>query len=102
MAHSSEVSEYVANIVANEGEDPIEIPLQDDGTISLAQLNSEFSKFGQVTGLFFRTSQKRKRAVKLDTSRNCLLPPEPLSKWDDTHYICVFNKTSTGNSNNIV
>ena len=96
MAHSSEVSDYVANIVAHKGDDPIQIPLQDNGTISLAVLKSQF---GQVTGLYFLISTNCKRAVNLDISGNYFLPPKPSNKWGNTLYICVLNETITGNSN---
>jgi len=64
------MSEWVA-VVSEEGDEPIEIPTESDGTMLLSTLSAQFPK---VTGLKFRNPETNNlRGVRCQD--NCLFPP---------------------------
>lgn len=76
-----------------EGEEPIELPTEDDGTLLLSTLAAQFPG---TCGLKYRNPESRAlRGVRLVEGR--LHPPE--SGWGGVVYYCVFPK---GNSIAIV
>lgn len=75
------------------GDEECEVPLEDDGTLLLATLQSIFPS---ATGLKFRGPTNCYRAVKIDTESK-FHPPgaSDLDGWgcDKINYLCVFPKT---------
>jgi len=80
-------------VVQEEGDEPIEIPTESDGTILLTSLTAQFPG---VTGLKFRNPETNTlRGVRC--SENQLFPPcqsqvdsdEPQSTWGGHTYICT-------------
>ena len=88
------MSEWVA-VVSEEGEEPIEIPTESDGTMLLSTLSAQFPK---VTGLKFRNPENNLlRGVRCHD--NTLFPPFPpaaateepgcsTGTWGGHTYIC--------------
>lgn len=76
---------YVA-ITEEEGEDPVEVPCEPDGTLLISTLQAQFPG---CSGLRFKTQSGAYRGVRLVELR--LLPPE--DGWEGTVYICVFPKS---------
>ena len=85
------MSEWVA-VVSDEGEEPIEIPTESDGTMLLSTLSAQFPK---VTGLKFRNPENNLlRGVRCHD--NTLFPPFPPATegegssgtWGGHTYIC--------------
>lgn len=69
-----------------EGEEPIELPTEDDGTLLLSTLAAQFPG---TCGLKYRNSESRVlRGVRLVEGR--LHPPE--NGWGSVVYYCVFPK----------
>ena len=76
------MSEWVA-VVQDEGDEPIEIPTESDGTILLSSLTAQFPG---VTGLKFRNPETNTlRGVRC--ADNSLYPPEE-EGWGKYTYIC--------------
>ena len=81
--NQSEMSEWVA-VVQEEGDEPIEIPTESDGTILLTSLTAQFPG---VTGLKFRNPETNTlRGVRC--SENQLFPPSE-EGWGKHSYICT-------------
>jgi len=80
-------------VVAEEGEEPIEIPTENDGTILLSSLRAQFS---EAIGLKFRNpSTNILRGVRM--LDNVLHAPYPGQKWGNCTYICTKSpEQSTG------
>ena len=77
------MSEWVA-VVEHEGDEPIEIPTESDGTILLSSLTAQFPG---VTGLKFRNPETNTlRGVRC--ADNSLFPPSEESGWGACTYIC--------------
>jgi len=77
------MSEWVA-VVQDEGDEPIEIPTESDGTILLTSLTAQFPG---VTGLKFRNPETNTlRGVRC--SENQLFPPNE-DGWGTDTYICT-------------
>lgn len=77
------MSEWVA-VVQEEGDEPIEIPTESDGTILLTSLTAQFPG---VTGLKFRNPETNTlRGVRC--SENQLFPPSE-EGWGKHSYICT-------------
>lgn len=77
-------------VAEDEGEEPIELPLEDDGTLLLSTLSAQFPG---SSGLKFRNPDtKAIRGVRLNEGR--LHPPHD-DGWGTQIYNCVFPK---GNS----
>lgn len=72
-------------VAEDEGEEPIELPLEDDGTLLLSTLAAQFPG---TSGLKFRTESNTFRGVRLADVK--FHPPE--NSWSDTIYYCVFLK----------
>ena len=88
------MSEWIA-VVSEEGEEPIEIPTESDGTMLLSTLSAQFPK---VTGLKFRNPESNLlRGVRCHD--NTLFPPIPpnpeageaggAGSWGGHTYICT-------------
>ena len=77
------MSEWVA-VVQEEGDEPIEIPTESDGTILLTSLTAQFPG---STGLKFRNPETNTlRGVRC--SENQLFPPHE-DGWSSHTYICT-------------
>lgn len=72
-------------VAEDEGEEPIELPLEEDGTLLLSTLTAQFPG---TSGLKFRTENNTFRGVRLADVK--FHPPE--ESWGDTVYYCVFLK----------
>ncbi|XP_018908843.1 TAR DNA-binding protein 43 isoform X2 [Bemisia tabaci] len=72
-------------VVEEEGDEPIELPAEEDGTLLLSTLSAQFPG---TSGLKFKTENKTTRGVRLVDGR--LHPPD--NGWGDTVYYCVFPK----------
>ncbi|XP_055708864.1 TAR DNA-binding protein 43-like isoform X3 [Phlebotomus papatasi] len=71
-----------------EGEEPIELPVEEDGTLLLSTLQAQFPG---TCGLKYRNPDSRAiRGVRLNEGR--LHPPIPESGWGSQVYFCVFPK----------
>lgn len=69
-----------------EGEEPIELPSEEDGTLLLSTLSAQFPG---SSGLKYRNPESRTmRGVRLADGR--LHPPE--NGWGNNVYFCVFPK----------
>jgi RNA recognition motif-containing protein len=78
------MTEWVA-VVTDEGDEPIEIPTESDGTMLLSSLTAQFPG---VTGLKFRNpSTNTLRGVRI--LENVLNPPDANDGWGTTTYICT-------------
>ena len=78
------MTEWVA-VVTDEGDEPIEIPTESDGTMLLSSLTAQFPG---VTGLKFRNpSTNTLRGVRI--LDNVLYPPNANDGWGTTAYICT-------------
>ena len=73
-------------VVEEEGEDPVEVPCEPDGTLLLSTLQAQFPG---CVGLRFKSQSGAYRGVRLVELR--LLPPE--DGWEGMVYICVFPKS---------
>ncbi|KFB52252.1 AGAP003497-PA-like protein [Anopheles sinensis] len=75
-------------VTEEEGEEAVEIPLEDDGTLLLSTLQAQF--YG-ACGLKYRNPENKAiRGVRL--SDNKLHPFSPETGWGSHVYICVFPK----------
>ncbi|XP_039439120.1 TAR DNA-binding protein 43-like isoform X1 [Culex pipiens pallens] len=75
-------------VVEEEGEEAVELPLEDDGTLSLSTLQAQF--YG-ACGLKYRNPENRAiRGVRLNDNK--LHPFAPEQGWGSHIYICVFPK----------
>jgi hypothetical protein len=73
-------------VAEDEGEEPIELPTEDDSTLLLTTLSAQFPG---TCGLKYRNPESRAmRGVRLVEGR--LHPPE--SGWGKAIYFCVFPK----------
>ena len=87
------MSEWVA-VVQEEGDEPIEIPTESDGTILLSSLTAQFPG---VTGLKFRNPETNTlRGVRC--AENSLYPPSEVEGWGKCIYICNRPKVHQGGS----
>lgn len=78
--------EYL-QVVEEEGEEPIELPTEDDGTLLLSTLQAQFPG---TCGLKYRT-ERAMRGVRLNEGH--LHPPMPDGGgWSNQIYVCVFPK----------
>lgn len=78
--------EYL-QVAEDEGEEPIELPTEDDGTLLLSTLAAQFPG---TCGLKYRsTDSKAMRGVRLSDGR---LHPPPESGWGSQMFYCVFPK----------
>ncbi|XP_033220126.1 TAR DNA-binding protein 43 isoform X1 [Belonocnema kinseyi] len=79
------MSSYI-QVAEDEGEEPIELPTEDDGTLLLTTLSAQFPG---TCGLKYRNPESRTmRGVRLVDGR--LHPPE--NGWGKAVYFCVFPK----------
>lgn len=79
------MSSYL-QVAEDEGEEPIELPSEEDGTLLLSTLSAQFPG---SSGLKYRNPETRTmRGVRLVDGR--LHPPE--SGWGNNVYCCVFPK----------
>ncbi|XP_029710746.2 TAR DNA-binding protein 43 isoform X2 [Aedes albopictus] len=75
-------------VVEEEGEEAVELPLEDDGTLSLSTLQAQF--YG-ACGLKYRNPENKAiRGVRLNDNK--LHPFSPEQGWGNHMYICVFPK----------
>ncbi|XP_053685713.1 TAR DNA-binding protein 43-like [Sabethes cyaneus] len=75
-------------VVEEEGEEAVELPLEDDGTLSLSTLQAQF--YG-ACGLKYRNPENKAiRGVRLNDNK--LHPFSPEQGWGNHVYICVFPK----------
>lgn len=75
-------------VVEEEGEEAVELPLEDDGTLSLSTLQAQF--YG-ACGLKYRNPDNRAiRGVRLNDNK--LHPFSVEQGWGNHIYICVFPK----------
>lgn len=78
--------EYL-QVAEDEGEEPIELPTEDDGTLLLSTLSAQFPG---SSGLKFRNPEtKAIRGVRLSEGR--LHPPSEIG-WGSQIFCCVFPK----------
>ena len=78
----SQKLQWVA-VVQEEGDEPIEIPTESDGTILLTSLTAQFPG---ATGLKFRETGNLR---EVRCSENQLFPPQE-DGWGGHTYICTF------------
>ncbi len=75
-------------VAEDEGEEPIELPTEEDGTLLLSTLAAQFPG---TSGLKFRNPDSGgMRGVRLVDGR--FHPPDPDSGWGNNVYHCVFPK----------
>uniref|UniRef100_A0A6M2DQ04 TAR DNA-binding protein 43 n=1 Tax=Xenopsylla cheopis TaxID=163159 RepID=A0A6M2DQ04_XENCH len=85
--------EYVC-VVEDEGDEPIELPTEEDGTLLLSTLTAQFPG---SCGLKYRHSESKFiRGVRVVDG--CMHPPMS-DGWDKEIYICVFPKENKRKSN---
>lgn len=78
--------EYL-QVAEDEGDEPIELPTEDDGTLLLSTLVAQFPG---VSGLKYRNADsKTMRGVRLTDGR---LHPPPETGWGSQVFYCVFPK----------
>lgn len=78
--------EYL-QVAEDEGEEPIELPTEDDGTLLLSTLAAQFPG---SSGLKYRNPDSRAmRGVRLSEGR---LHPPPEIGWGSQVFYCVFPK----------
>ncbi|XP_030759617.1 TAR DNA-binding protein 43 isoform X1 [Sitophilus oryzae] len=78
--------EYL-QVAEDEGEEPIELPTEDDGTLLLSTLSAQFPG---ASGLKYRNPENKSvRGVRLNDGR---LHPPPEGGWGSHIYYCVFPK----------
>ncbi|ENN77115.1 hypothetical protein YQE_06369, partial [Dendroctonus ponderosae] len=78
--------EYL-QVAEDEGEEPIELPTEDDGTLLLSTLSAQFPG---ASGLKYRNPENKSiRGVRLNDGR---LHPPPDGGWGSHIYYCVFPK----------
>jgi hypothetical protein len=78
--------EYL-QVAEDEGEEPIELPTEDDGTLLLSTLSAQFPG---SSGLKYRNPEtKAMRGVRLSEGR---LHPPPEIGWGSQIFYCVFPK----------
>lgn len=78
--------EYL-QVAEDEGEEPIELPTEDDGTLLLSTLSAQFPG---SSGLKYRNPESRAmRGVRLSDGR---LHPPPDIGWGTQVFFCVFPK----------
>ncbi|XP_066153872.1 TAR DNA-binding protein 43-like isoform X2 [Euwallacea fornicatus] len=78
--------EYL-QVAEDEGEEPIELPTEDDGTLLLSTLAAQFPG---ASGLKYRNPENKSvRGVRLSDGR---LHPPPDGGWGSHIYYCVFPK----------
>lgn len=78
--------EYL-QVAEDEGEEPIELPTEDDGTLLLSTLSAQFPG---ACGLRYRNPDSRAmRGVRLSEGR---LHPPPEIEWGSQIFYCVFPK----------
>lgn len=78
--------EYL-QVAEDEGEEPIELPTEDDGTLLLSTLSAQFP--GAVGLKFKAPESKTYRGVRLTDGR---LHPPPEGGWGSVIFYCVFPK----------
>lgn len=79
--------EYV-QVSEEEGEETIELPTEDDGTLLLSTLQAQFPG---TSGLKYRNSVSNAiRGIRLTEGR--LHPPQGEDGWGNQVYLCVFPK----------
>lgn len=79
--------EYV-QVSEEEGEETIELPAEDDGTLLLSTLQAQFPG---TSGLKYRNSVSNAiRGIRLTEGR--LHPPQGEDGWGNQVYLCVFPK----------
>uniref|UniRef100_A0AAG5D6N3 RRM domain-containing protein n=1 Tax=Anopheles atroparvus TaxID=41427 RepID=A0AAG5D6N3_ANOAO len=82
------MDEYELLVAEEQGDEAMEIPLEEDGTLLLSTLQAQF--YG-ACGLKFRNPESKAiRGVRL--SENKLHPFSPESGWGSHVYTCVFPK----------
>lgn len=75
-------------VTEDEGEEPIELPIEEDGTLLLSTLQAQFPG---SCGLKYRSTESRAvRGVRLN--EGSLHPPGSTSGWGTQIYFCVFPK----------
>ncbi|GIY67415.1 TAR DNA-binding protein 43 [Caerostris extrusa] len=75
-------------VVEEEGEEPIEVPLEEDGTLLLSTLAAQFPG---TCGLKYRNpSTGTIRGIRLIDGK--LNPPYGTTGWGNSLYVCVFPK----------
>lgn len=74
-------------VAEDEGEEPIEVPCEEDGTLLLSTLAAQFPG---TCGLKYRNeSTGTMRGVRVTDGK---LQPPPGTGWGNSLYICVFPK----------
>lgn len=75
-------------IAEDAGEEPMELPVEEDGTLLLSTLQAQFPG---SSGLKYRNSETRAtRGIRLNEGR--LHPPSIEDGWGEQVYLCVFPK----------
>lgn len=82
--------EYV-QVAEEEGEETIELPIEEDGTLLLSTLQAQFPG---TSGLKYRNSVSNAiRGIRLTEGR--LHPPQGDEGWGNLIYLCVFPKDNS-------
>lgn len=84
---TSKMSIEYLQVAEDEGEEPIELPTEDDGTLLLSTLSAQFP--GAVGLKFKAPESKTYRGVRLTDGR---LHPPPDGGWGSQIFYCVFPK----------
>ncbi|XP_030372660.1 TAR DNA-binding protein 43-like [Scaptodrosophila lebanonensis] len=81
-------NEDFVQVAEQEGDNPIELPAEEDGTLLLSTLQAQFSG---SCGLQYRNMDtKAVRGIRSNQDR--LFPPNGASSWGENVYFCVFPK----------
>lgn len=85
--------EYV-QVAEEEGDETIELPIEDDGTLLLSTLQAQFAG---TSGLKYRNPvTNATRGIRLSEGR--LHPPVDEDGWGAQIYLCVFPKGLLSNN----
>lgn len=77
---------FYLSVVEQEGDEPVELPLNEDGTLSLSNLVAQFPG---ASGLKYRNPETGTfRGVRFQD--DCFYPTDGV--WQNTQYIAVFPK----------
>ncbi len=78
------------NVSLDESEEPVEVPAEEDGTITLSSI---LAQFPNTIGLKYRNPETQKwRGVRIQ--ENVLYPPTEEGGWGQETYVCVRNKSA--------
>lgn len=87
----SSVEPTYIKVIDEENDEPIEIPIENDGLLMLSTLAAQFPG---ASGIKFRSSSGAFRGLRLDDGGK-IHPPHGEDGWSDRTYVAVFPKENT-------